>query len=53
MAPKHKKRRLHIPRTPEQIEAVRKRIKEQTDAYTRMKEERRLGRSRVTPVRPR
>jgi hypothetical protein len=53
MAPKHKKRRLHIPRTPEQIDAVRQRIREQTEAYKRMKEEQRLMRLRVTPIRPR
>jgi hypothetical protein len=41
MARKHKKRPLHIPRTPEQIEAVRQRIREQTEAYKRMKEEQR------------
>ena len=41
MVGKQKKRPVHLPRTPEQIEAVRQRIKEQTEAYQRMKQEQR------------
>jgi len=45
MVGKQKKRPVHLPRTPEQIEAVRQRIKEQTEAYQRMKQEQRPAKS--------
>jgi hypothetical protein len=58
MAGKQKKRPMHLPRTPEQIEAVRQRIKEQTEAYQRMKQEQRPAKSftrrreRHDPIEP-
>jgi len=58
MVGKQKKRPVHLPRTPEQIEAVRQRIKEQTEAYQRMKQEQRPAKSfsrrreRHDPIEP-